>query len=355
MTKKQLEKYRKEFNEFVANVEKMGGRFLTEDELRYKINGGEGGGGESENSQVESESPSVEGESGEDFDSAPTEATAGGAGETEEVAEEDDDKSFFESLCEAVGGVVDAVGDAVGGLVDTVTDAVSDAAHAVGEFVEDVIDFFTGGSGKADNTVTTEGGSEPANPTNPTVGGSENSKSPDATQDKSTSENGKTNTSGDITVDSKNLTYDSSTGTFRSNPTLSDVKISPAKPEDNLAAAIEAANGKSKETYDDVKESILKDNISQTGGVISWLTDVLSGKGTSLSQNLDVKLSGALANNNWLEDVRDYNCSNGLLQDPCGRGSPAAISEERIYTDTYSGLPDINPTGKVSFIWHFGD
>ena len=40
MTKKQLEKQRKEFDEFVANVEKMGGRFLTEDELRYKINGG---------------------------------------------------------------------------------------------------------------------------------------------------------------------------------------------------------------------------------------------------------------------------------------------------------------------------
>ncbi|MBO6219285.1 MAG: hypothetical protein J6N81_06915, partial [Treponema sp.] len=72
MTKKQLEKYQKEFDEFVANVEKMGGRFLTEDELRYKINGGEGGGGDSENSQEESGSPSVEDEPGEDIAGDPT-------------------------------------------------------------------------------------------------------------------------------------------------------------------------------------------------------------------------------------------------------------------------------------------
>ena len=249
MTKKQLEKYQKEFDEFVANVEKMGGRFLTEDELRYKINGGVDGGSDNEGSQEESDSPSVEGESSDAFAGDPTEATADGAGETqagnenedssgksEEAAEEDDDKSFWDSVCDAVGGVVDAVGDAVSG-----------AAQAVGEFIEDVIDFFTGGS-KEDEKTVEETGSEPANPTNPTVGGSENSKSPDATQDKSTSENAKTNTNEGMTVDSKNLTHDSSTGTFSSKPSLSDVNLSAARPENNLAAAMEAANGKSKET-----------------------------------------------------------------------------------------------------------
>ncbi|MBO6219281.1 MAG: hypothetical protein J6N81_06895, partial [Treponema sp.] len=83
--------------------------------------------------------------------------TADGAGESEEAAEEDDDKSFLESVCEAVGGVVDAVGDAVSGLVDTVTDAVSDAAHAVGEVIEDVIDFFTGGSEEKNQTQPVDG------------------------------------------------------------------------------------------------------------------------------------------------------------------------------------------------------
>ena len=114
MTKKQLEKYQKEFDEFIANTEKLGARFLTEDELRYKINGGEGGGSDNEGSQEESDSPSVEDEPGEDIAGDPT---ADGAGETqagnenedssgksEEAAEEDDDKSFWESVCEAVGG-----------------------------------------------------------------------------------------------------------------------------------------------------------------------------------------------------------------------------------------------------------
>ena len=155
MTKKQLEKYQKEFDEFVANVEKMGGRFLTEDELRYKINGGEGGGDDGDAGEEQSDDSPAEGGGTDDFASDQTEATSGGAGETqagnenedssgksEETAEEDDDKSFWESVCEAVGGVVDAVGDAVSG-----------AAHAVGEFVEDVIDFFTGGSKDDDKTV----------------------------------------------------------------------------------------------------------------------------------------------------------------------------------------------------------
>ena len=236
MTKKQLEKYRKEFDEFVANVEKMGGRFLTEDELRYKINGG------AEETQAGNEN--------EDS-----------LGEPEEVAEEDDDKSFWDSVC-----------DAVGGLVDTVTDAVSDAAHAVGEFIEDVIDFFTGGSKEDDKTVE-ETGSEPANVTNPTVGGSENSKSPDATQDKSTSENGKTNTNEGVTVDSKNHTYDSAAGTFSSKPSLSDVNFSSARPDSNLVAAMEDANGKSKETVNQDEIGIEPFQQSKTSGFIQAYND----------------------------------------------------------------------------------
>ncbi|MBQ8681026.1 MAG: hypothetical protein IJ530_14945 [Treponema sp.] len=178
MTKKQLEKYQKEFDEFVANVEKMGGRFLTEDELRYKINGGVDSSGDSENSQEESGSPSVEGESSEDIDSAPTEATADGAGESEEAAEEDDGKSFLESVCEAVGGVVDAVGDAVSG-----------AAHAVGEVIEDVIDFFTGGSEdkteqnapSSDGTVETESQNKTSNGTDKDNPENKNSKNGEKT------------------------------------------------------------------------------------------------------------------------------------------------------------------------------
>ena len=218
MTKKQLEKYRKEFDEFVANVEKMGGRFLTEDELRYKINGGEGGGGDSENSQEESGSPSVEDEPGEDIAGDPT---ADGAGETqagnenedssgksEETAEEDDDKSFWESVCEAVGGVVDAVGDAVSG-----------AAHAVGEFVEDVIDFFTGGSKEDDKTIE-EKGSEPNNPDTAVATG----KSAEG--------------AGKETVEEKADQNDKNKGDIQDKPNPENEKSSPKIDVDELGAGL---------------------------------------------------------------------------------------------------------------------
>ena len=325
MTKKQLEKYQKEFDEFVANVEKMGGRFLTEDELRYKINGGVGGGDDGDAGEEQTDDSPAEGGGTDEFASAPTEATADGAGETqagnenedssgksEETAEEDDDKSFWESVCEAVGGVVDAVGDAVSGLVDTVTDAVSDAAHAVGEVIEDVIDFFTGGSGKADNTVTPEGGSEPANPTSP--------KATEAAQDKSAPENGKTNTSGDMTVDSKNLSYDSATGTFRSNPTLSDVKISPAKPEDNLAAAMEAANGKSKDYYDyDINASLSRS--MEKNWIQSFAEEILGSNGI---KNSGISILPGDCTKSGVSDVGLYNM---------GHNNFPADFQSRVITD----------------------
>ena len=317
MTKKQLEKYQKEFDEFVANVEKMGGRFLTEDELRYKINGGVGGGDDGDAGEEQTDDSPAEGGGTDEFASAPTEATADGAGETqagnenedssgksEETAEEDDDKSCWESVCEAVGGVVDAVGDAVSGLVDTVTDAVSDAAHAVGEVIEDVIDFFTGGSGKADNTVTPEGGSEPANPTSP--------KATEAAQDKSAPENGKTNTSGDMTVDSKNLSYDSATGTFRSNPTLSDVNLSAARPENNLAAAMEAANGKSKETVNQDEISLNLEPIENKKSSFNFEYDENLCRGYySGNQNIGLGAGGWISSTS-LDNPKSIADDNGM-------------------------------------------
>ena len=191
MTKKQLEKYQKEFDEFVANVEKMGGRFLTEDELRYKINGGVDGGDDGDAGEEQSDDSPAEGGGTDDFASDQTEATSGGAGESpagnenedssgksEETAEEDDDKSFLESVCEAVGGVVDAVGDAVSG-----------AAHAVGDVIEDIIDFFTGGSEEkneqnapsSDGMVETESQNKTSNGTDKDNPENKNSKNGEKT------------------------------------------------------------------------------------------------------------------------------------------------------------------------------
>ena len=127
MTKKQLEKQRKEFNEFVANVEKMGGRFLTEDELRYKINGG----GDAPSSDDDEKSDGGgQGEIGEN-DGVASDLSAGstGSGENAPVTEpeenKDDDKGsegsfwgdLWDSITDFVGGIVDAIGEAVGDAV----------------------------------------------------------------------------------------------------------------------------------------------------------------------------------------------------------------------------------------------
>ena len=266
MTKKQLEKYRKEFDEFIANAEKLGARFLTEDELRYKINGGT-----------------------DDFASDQTEATADGgdsytvqSGDTlseivEDYNSEHGTDYTYQEIAEQNGienpDLIYPWDEINFGGGNTKTETAED---------EDVSGTKTQDADNLDeNNDTTSEDEEATNEK------SDVAEQKDETQTEKTSDDGKTSSGRDMTVDSKNLSYDSATGTFRSNPTLSDVKISPAKPEDNLAAAMEAANGKSKETVNqDVMDFGSVDKEKSDGFFSNLFNSIMSRVQIDTSDNL---------------------------------------------------------------------
>ncbi|MBO6219283.1 MAG: LysM peptidoglycan-binding domain-containing protein [Treponema sp.] len=299
MTKKQLEKYRKEFDEFIANAEKLGARFLTEDELRYKINGGT-----------------------DDFASDQTEATADGgdsytvqSGDTlseivEDYNSEHGTDYTYQEIAEQNGienpDLIYPWDEINFGGGNTKTETAED---------EDVSGTKTQDADNLDeNNDTTSEDEEATNEK------SDVAEQKDETQTEKTSDDGKTSSGGDMTVDSKNLSYDSATGTFRSNPTLSDVKISPAKPEDNLAAAMEAANGKSKDYYDyDINASLSRS--MEKNWIQSFAEEILGSNGI---KNSGISILPGDCTKSGVSDVGLYNM---------GHNNFPADFQSRVITD----------------------
>ena len=291
MTKKQLEKYRKEFDEFIANAEELGARFLTEDELRYKINGGT-----------------------DDFASDQTEATADGgdsytvqSGDTlseivEDYNSEHGTDYTYQEIAEQNGienpDLIYPWDEINFGGGNTKTETAED---------EDVSGTKTQDADNLDeNNDTTSEDEEATNEK------SDVAEQKDETQTEKTSDDGKTSSGGDMTVDSKNLSYDSATGTFRSNPTLSDVNLSAARPENNLAAAMEAANGKSKETVNQDEISLNLEPIENKKSSFNFEYDENLCRGYySGNQNIGLGAGGWISSTS-LDNPKSIADDNGM-------------------------------------------